>query len=137
MKHDRTGKFLSAATIMGKRSAKLYPFRVKSRALGVPPRQDAEAVVFDLVNPAWPGRRLLRGARQAGLERTQGPIGWQSARSSRVTDIQQKYVLCCRSRVSGARFVRLRLSIFYVVPANDNTPVRVRLRRAAGPCFFI
>jgi hypothetical protein len=48
-------------------------------AIGVPPRQDAKAVVLYLVNPAGTRRRLLRGAREAGLKRARGPIGWQSA----------------------------------------------------------
>jgi len=40
--------------------------------------QDAKAVVLDLMNPAGPDRRLLGGARQAGLKSGLDLIGAQS-----------------------------------------------------------
>jgi hypothetical protein len=36
---------------------------------------NAEAIVLDFVDPAWPGRRLLGQTRQAGLKSGLGLIG--------------------------------------------------------------
>jgi hypothetical protein len=50
----------------------------ETHAPGVPPRQNAKAVVLYLVNPAGTRRRVLGRARQARLKRRQGPIVLQS-----------------------------------------------------------
>ena len=49
-------------------------------AAAPPMRQDAKAVVLDLVNPARSGRRFIGRARKARFERGKGPIRLQSAR---------------------------------------------------------
>jgi hypothetical protein len=53
--------------------------RDKAHAGGVAVRQDAEAIMLDLVNPAGASRRLFSGARQARLKARPGRIGAQTA----------------------------------------------------------
>ena len=63
---ERAGRAAIAATASGNRSARSNPFRVISRTRPASSAaQDAETVILDFVNPARPGRRLFRWARQA------------------------------------------------------------------------
>jgi hypothetical protein len=66
---ERTGSTVRAATICGKRREKFnaLPGEQLHAAVGAL-RQDAKAVVLDLVNPVWPGRWLSGGAGKAGLD---------------------------------------------------------------------
>ena len=52
----------------------------KPHAVSVAPRHDAEAVMLDLVNPIPAGRRLIRGAGQAGLDEVGQGAGTRTRR---------------------------------------------------------
>ena len=61
----------------GKRLLKSYPLRSQPHAGGVARSDDAETVMFDLVYPARPYRRLFSQARQARIKTGLGLIGAQ------------------------------------------------------------
>jgi hypothetical protein len=58
-----------AATISGKRGAKIMSVTSdETHTIRIPLSDDAEAIVFNFVDPAWPSWRLFGQAGQASLK---------------------------------------------------------------------
>jgi hypothetical protein len=69
MKQERMGSAATASANQRKTIGEVIAVaREQPHAVFVPPRQDAEAVMLNFVNPIWPRRRLLRQTGQAWLD---------------------------------------------------------------------